>query len=174
MYTADMIFFNPVVTNLFIVLKRKYVHFKPFLWFQNPPSSIFDEVNLYIEKKKLKFIMCAAAWLTGKRPTHPDGIGAQGIATIVADPQFPNCEFFTPGRCYPVCLRHSTLKSIDDAGLNFLSASIRFADSNEESSLDILMSTGRSAIFWDVQGIYDALEATRSGDLKGYYLKRPD
>ena len=152
----------------------KRVHFKQSLWFQIPRSSIFDEINLYIEKKKLQFIMSAAAWSTGKRPTHPVGIGAQGIATIVADPQFPNCEFFTPGHSFPVCLRHATLKSIDDAGLNFLSASIRFADSNAESPLDVIMSTGRSAIFWDVQSIYDALEATRSGDLKGYYMKRPD
>ena len=124
--------------------------------------------------EKIKFMFGAAAWSKGKRPTHAVGIGAQGIATIVADPQFPNCEFFTPGRSFPVCLRHATFKSIDDAGLNFLSASIRFADSDAESPLDIIMSTGRSTIFWDVQGIYDALEAIRSGDLKGYYLKRPD
>ena len=124
--------------------------------------------------EKIKFMFGAAALLTGKRPTHPDGIGAQGIATIVADPQFPNCEFFTPGRSFPVCLRHSTLKSMDDAGLNFLSAAIRFADSDAESPLDIAMSTGRGTVFWDVQGIYDSLEAFRTGDLKGYYLKRPD
>ena len=147
---------------------------KSFLWFQIPPSSSFDDVKLRIEMEKIKFLFGAAALLTGKRPTHPDGIAAQGMATIVAYPQFPNCEFFTPGRCYPVCLRHSTLKSIDNAGLNFLSASIRFADSDVESPLDITMSTGRSTIFWDVQGIYDSIEAGRSGDLKGYYLKRPD
>ena len=152
----------------------KYVNSKSFLWFQIPPSSIFDDVKFRIEKEKIKFMFGAAALLTGKRPTHPVGIGAQGIATIVADPQFPNCEFFTPGRSFPVCLRHATLKSIDDVGLNFLSASIRFADSDTESPLDIPLSTGRCAIIWDAQGVYDALEANRSGDVKGYYLKRPD
>lgn len=145
-----------------------------FQWFQIPPNGIFDHVNFSIEKEKIKFIFGASALLSGKRPTHPDGVGAQGIATIVAAPQFPECEFFTPGRSFPVCLRHSTLKSFDDAGLNFLGASLRFADSEAESALDIIMSTGRSTIFCDVRGIYDAVQASMTGDLKAYYLKRPD
>ncbi|XP_068704039.1 allene oxide synthase-lipoxygenase protein-like [Montipora foliosa] len=139
-----------------------------------PPRRIFDDVRLYIEKEKIKFIFGAAALFSRKRPTHSIGIGAQGIATIVADPQFPECEFFIPGRSYPVCLRHATLKSMDDAGLNFLGASLRFADSDGASPLDILMSTGRSTVFFDAQGIFDAIEAYRSKNIKDYYLKRPD
>lgn len=73
-----------------------------------------------------------------------------------------------------MCLRHATLKKLDDGGLNFLGASIRFADSDAESRLDIIMSTGRSTVFWNVQSIYDAIEANRSGNLKEYYLTSPD
>lgn len=73
-----------------------------------------------------------------------------------------------------MCLRHATLKSNDDAGLNFLGAAIRFADSDAESPLDILMSTGRSTVFFDTQSLVDAMEANKSKDLKSYYLKRPD
>ena len=141
---------------------------------QIPPRSIFDDINLCIAKGKIKFLFGAAALFTGKRPTHSVGIGAQGIATVVAVSQFPKCKFFTPGRSFPVCLRHSTLKSIDDGELNFLGASIKFADSDEDSPLDIMMSTGRSTVFWNAQTIYDALEATRSGNKKEYYLKSPD
>ncbi|XP_074620664.1 allene oxide synthase-lipoxygenase protein-like isoform X3 [Acropora palmata] len=139
-----------------------------------PPRGILDDAVLYIEKEKIKFAFGAAALLTSKRPTHSVGIGAQGIAKIVADPKFPECEFFTPGRSYPVSLRHATLKSIDDAGLNFLGAAIRFADSDTASPMDILMSTGRSTVFFDAQGIFDAMEAHKSKNLKGYYLKSPD
>ncbi|XP_078369932.1 allene oxide synthase-lipoxygenase protein-like [Oculina patagonica] len=139
-----------------------------------PPKSIFDGVNLSFEKEKIKFLFGAAALYTGKRPTHPIGVGAQGIATIVAEPQFPACEFFTPGQSFPVCLRHSSLKSIDDAMLDFLSASIRFADSDEESVLDIPMSTGRSNPLSNVQAIYDALRANQSGNIKEFYLDSPD
>lgn len=114
------------------------------------------------------------ALVTNKRPTHPVGIGSQGIATIIADPQFPDCEFFTSGRSYTLCLRHATLKPYDDTGLNFLSASLRFADSDSESPLDIIMSTGRSSVFSNVQSIYDAIDAQSSGNLLGYYMKSPD
>lgn len=117
----------------------------------------------------------AAALFSGKRPTHAAGIAAQGIATLVSEPQFPPCEFFTPGRSFNVCLRHATLKSTDDAMLDFMGASIRFADSDDEDSpLDIPMSTGRSAVLPNVQSIYDALKANRSGNLKEFYLDNPD
>jgi len=111
---------------------------------------------------------------TGKRPTHANGVGAQGFATIVAAPQFPECEFFTPGRTFPVCVRHSLLKSIDDAMLDFLGASLRFADSDEDSPLDILMSTGRSSVLSNIKSIYKALKANRSGNVKDFYLDSPD
>lgn len=142
--------------------------------FQVQPKSIFDGVKLSVEKEKLKFLFGAAAMYTEKRPTHSIGVGAQGFATIVAEPQFPECEFFTPGRTFPVCLRHATLKSIDDAMLDFLGASIRFADSDEDSPLDIIMSTGRSSVLSNVQAIYDALKANRSGNVKDFYLDSPD
>lgn len=110
----------------------------------------------------------------GKRPTHAIGVGAQGFATIVTAPQFPECEFLTPGRTFPVCVRHASLKSTDDAMLDFLSASIRFADSDEDSPLDITMSTGRSSVLSNVQSIYNALKAYRTGNLKDFYLDSPD
>ena len=119
-------------------------------------------------------IFAAAALRSGQRPTHATGIAAQGVATIVTEPQFPSCRFFTPGKSYCVCVRHSTLKSRDDAMLDFLSASIRFADSDENSPLDILMSTGRGNPLSNVKGIYDAVSANRSGNLKDYYLDSPD
>lgn len=59
--------------------------------------------------------------------------------------------------------------------LDFVSASVRFADSEEEKSqLDILMSTGRSNPLSNVKGIYDAMAANKSGNLKDYYLDSPD
>ena len=131
-------------------------------------------MKLGIEKQKIKILFGARAMHTGQRPTHAIGIAAQGIATIVAEPQFPKCDFLIPGKSFPVCLRHSTLKSQDDAMLDFLSASIRFADSDEKSPLDILMSTGRGNPLSNVEGIYDAISANRSGNLKDYYLKTPD
>ncbi len=148
--------------------------FKTTQSLQVPQVGIFDNVQVSYEKEKIKFLFVAAALYSGKRPTHASGVGAQGIATVVTDPQFPKCDFFTAGQSFPVCLRHSTLKSDDDAMLDFLSASIRFAESNEDSPLDIVMSTGRGNPLSNVQGIYDALSANRSGDLREYYFDNPD
>lgn len=142
---------------------------------QIPPTSIFDGVNLYLEKEKVKFLFGAAALFSSKRPTHSAGIAAQGVARIVSEPDFPLCEFFTPERSFNVCLRHATLKSIDDAMLDFMGASIRFADSDKEDSpLDIIMSTGRTAVLTNVPSIHDALKANRSGNLKEFYMGSPD
>lgn len=142
---------------------------------QIPPTSIFDGVNLYLEKEKVKFLFGAAALFSSKRPTHSAGIAAQGVARIVSEPDFPLCEFFTPGRSFNVCLRHATLKSIDDAMLDFMGASIRFADSDKEDSpLDVIMSTGRTAVLTNVPSIHDALKANRSGNLKEFYMGSPD
>ena len=57
---------------------------------------------------------------------------------------------------------------------DFRGASIRFADSDQEDSpLDIIMSTGRPAVLSNVQTIYDALESYRSGNVKEFYLNNP-
>lgn len=58
--------------------------------------------------------------------------------------------------------------------LDFLSAAIRFADSDEETMFDIPMSTGRGNPLSNVQAIYDALRANRNGNVKGFYLGSPD
>ncbi|RMX58429.1 hypothetical protein pdam_00019691, partial [Pocillopora damicornis] len=137
-------------------------------------KSIFDGVKLGIEKEKLKWIFGAIALSGGKRPTHAIGVAAQGIATVVSEPKFPSCEFLTPGKSFRVCLRHASLKGKDDAMSDFRGASIRFADSDQEDSpLDIIMSTGRPAVLSNVQTIYDALESYRSGNVKEFYLNNP-
>ena len=58
--------------------------------------------------------------------------------------------------------------------LDFLSASVRFADSDEDSPLDITMSTGRTSVLSNVPSIYNALKANQSGNVKDFYLDSPD
>lgn len=156
-----------------IVIKCLFRNKCRFSW-QILPKSIFDGVKLGIEKEKLKGIFGAIALFGGKRPTHAIGVAAQGIATVVSEPKFPSCEFLTPGKSFRVCLRHASLKGKDDAMSDFRGASIQFADSDQEDSpLDIIMSTGRPAVLSNVQTIYDALESYRSGNVKEFYLNNP-
>lgn len=113
--------------------------------------------------------------IKGQRGTHPIGVGAEGIATIASNPKIPPCEFFTPGRSYPVCLRHSTIQSVDDVLIDFCGGSIRFAGSDDmESPCDIVMGTGETTPLWSAQAIFDAVKAKISKDLKTYLLIGPD
>ena len=93
--------------------------------------------------------------IKGQRGTHPGGVGSEGIATIVSDPKFPACEFFTPGHFYPVCLRHSTSQSIDDAEIDIFGGALRFAGSeDEESPLDLVLGTGEMTPLWSTFSSY--------------------
>ncbi|KAJ7376325.1 arachidonate 5-lipoxygenase [Desmophyllum pertusum] len=117
----------------------------------------------------------AKALIKGQRATHPVGVGAEGIATIVSNPKIPKNEFFTPGRSFPVCLRHSTIQSVDDVLIDFCGGSLRFAGSDDmESPCDLVMGTGPTTPLWSVPAIYDAVRAKVSGDLKTYLLLGPD
>ena len=110
----------------------------------------------------------------GTRPTHPVGVGALGMATIVSSPQFPECDFFTPGASYPVRLRHSTFEKGHDAGADLRSASLKFADCDQDGPLDIIMMTGAGTQLFSVQALFDAMKGLRGKDYKGYLGKNPE
>lgn len=140
-----------------------------------PPPGFFDQSKIAYDTTKLKLLFGTKVLIKGQRGTHPVGVGTEGIATIVSNPQFPACEFFTPGRSYPVCLRHSTIQSVDDVLIDFCGGSLRFAGSDEkESPCDLIMGTGPTTPLWSAQAIFDAVQAKISNDLKTYLLIGPD
>ena len=140
-----------------------------------PPPGIFDATRLAYDTTKLKLLFGAKVVIKGQRGTHPIGVGAEGIATIVSNPSIPENEFFTPGRSFPVCLRHSTIKSDDDVTIDFCGGALRFAGSDDtESPCDLVMGTGPTTPLWSAQAIFDAVRAKVSGDMKRYLLIGPD
>ena len=123
---------------------------------------------------KLKLLFGIGALTLGTRPTHPVGVGALGMATIVSSPQFPECDFFTPGASYPVRLRHSTFEKGHDARADFRSASLKFADCDQDGPLDIIMMTGAGTQLFSVQTIFDLMKTLQGNDYKDYLLKNPE
>lgn len=119
-------------------------------------------MRLHTEKYKLLF--GARALLTQKRPTHTLGVGALGKVTIVTNPSFPEHELFTPGRSFPVRIRHANLSTDDDAAVDVRAASLKFADSDDESPLDLIMNTGRECVFWDIPSVDDLTAARVTSD----------
>lgn len=140
-----------------------------------PPPGLFAQSRIAYDTTKLKLVFGAIVLVKGQRATHPVGVGSEGIATIVSNPQFPACEFFTPGTTYPVCLRHSTIKSVDDVLIDFCGGALRFAGSDEmDSPCDLIMGTGPTTPLWSSQAIFDAVRANIKKDLKTYLLLGPD
>lgn len=140
-----------------------------------PPPGLFDQAKIRHNTNKLKLLFGMKAFATSQRGTHSVGVGAQGIATIAPNPQFPACEFFTPGRTFPVCLRYATIDSIDDVRIDFCGGSLRFASSeHDESPFDIIMGTGPTTPLYNAGAIFDAVRVKISNDLKTYLLLGPD
>lgn len=98
-----------------------------------------------------------------ERMSHENGIAATGRLRIVDDPEFPDHDFFRPGREFPVRLRHATVLYRDDAKLTVRGVSIKFADTRFESPLDLLMNTGRVGLFFDARSFMQFMRGTMSG-----------
>ena len=88
-----------------------------------------------------------------RKMSHNNGIAAAGKLRIVSNPEFPEADFFEPGREFACRIRHATASMMDDAMLTVKGASIKFSDNPVESPLDIEMNTGRS-LFWSAANFF--------------------
>ncbi|MCB9232710.1 MAG: hypothetical protein H6581_13650 [Bacteroidia bacterium] len=86
----------------------------------------------------------------GRRMSHHNGIVARGKARVVDHPEFPENDFFIPGREFNIRLRHAGASYADDAMLVIRGAALKFSDNNYKSPLDIEMNTGKFALFWSL------------------------
>jgi hypothetical protein len=88
--------------------------------------------------------------LTRTRMSHENGIVARGRIRVVDKLGIPENDFFLPGREFPCRLRHASVSLLDDAGLLVRGASLKFADADIESPLDLLMNGGTGSPFWNM------------------------
>ena len=99
---------------------------------------------------QLQGIFAHAATMKQGRGTHTFGVHARGVARIVAPVGFPQNDFLTAGKTYPVMIRHSAPGGAkDNRAQDAASASIKFfdgatADPAEAGIHDIVMNTGRT------------------------------
>jgi arachidonate 5-lipoxygenase len=99
-----------------------------------------------------------------RRMSHDSGVVAAGRIKIVDDPKFPAHDFFVPGREFPARIRHASTTYDDDTRLQVRSASLKFADTDWESPLDIEMNTGRTSLFWSVNNFIEFAELEHPTD----------
>ena len=110
------------------------------------------------------------------RMSHENGIAARGHLRIVDDPKRPSNDFFVPGREYACRVRFGAATWKDDAKLVIRGAAVKFADTRFESPFDLMMNTGRLAIFWNARTFVGFMKATIAGRGKAwvpYLTKNP-
>ena len=109
----------------------------------------WDKFKLWFWGKFFILLIAAGSGSQRRRMSHNNGIAGRGKLRIVTNPQFPEAEFFEPGREFPIRLRHASSGYMDDAMSPVRSATLKFADTRFKSPLDIQMNTGRHCFFWN-------------------------
>ena len=97
------------------------------------------------------FLVCVVNAFHRRRMSHNNGIVGRGKVRIVDNPQWPECEFFEPGREFRCRLRHATVPYMDDAMLAVRSLALKFADEEFKSPYDLQMNTGITSFFWNAR-----------------------
>jgi hypothetical protein len=88
--------------------------------------------------------------MTRNRMSHQNGIVSRGRLRIVDKLSIPENDFFLAGAEFPCRLRHALISLMDDAGLFARGASLKFADADVDSPLDLLMNGGATSPFWNM------------------------
>ena len=96
---------------------------------------------------------------SGRRATHTTGVAGRGRVTVVSNPDFPEHPFFQAGRRFACRLRHANASYNDDAAAVVRGCSLKFADSDFESPLDLIMNSGPIGAFWNIESFMDFVQA---------------
>ena len=141
-------------------------------------AGIDDDFRNVVEQMKTLFVGAATA-LHG-RATHTTGMAARGVARIVTPVDFPENDFLSFGKTYPVTVRHATPRpamggNTDDRTLDGGAISIKFT-LPEPQALglkvhDIMMNTGR-VLFVPSARAFNTMIHTPFGQ-RGPLLKTP-
>lgn len=145
-------------------------------------KKIWDTILFFFYLIGASLLFMLAAFQNKGRATHKYGVGGAGTLKVVDRPEFPEHEFWQPGKVFPLQIRHGAVTFEDDAAMDLRSASLKLSDRPEKSPLDIIMNTGprtfRDIIeFWNftLASISDKGEDERvsSKGLEAYCQKEP-
>ena len=123
----------------------------------------WDWIVLHVMRVFLVFLISLKSLVTRQRMSHQNGIVATGKIKIVDDLAMPANEFFTPGREFKCRLRHATVRFLDDAALCPRAASLKFADSDDRSPLDLLMNNGTATPFYSMSTFWQFMQTSIAG-----------
>ena len=141
-----------------------------------PIRASWERLHLWFWGKFFILLIALGAGTKRRRMSHNNGIAGRGTVRIVDDPRFPPTDFFEPGREWPCRLRHATGAFLDDTMKTVRSASLKFADSDFASPLDIQMNTGDYCFFWNARSFLEFAFSRHKhdgGEYLPFYRKYP-
>ena len=115
----------------------------------------WQRFHLWFWGKFFIVLIALGAGTKRRRMSHNNGIAGRGTIRIVDHPQFPPTDFFEAGRTFPCRLRHASGAFMDDAMKTVRSGSLKFADTDFASPLDIQMNTGDYCFFWNARSFLE-------------------
>lgn len=116
------------------------------LWF----GELKDKIVLWIYSRFFSMMLgIFLAFFQRQRMSHNNGIAGDGWLKIVDDPAFPEHEFFTKNRIFPIRIRHASVTFLDDAMSCFRSISIKLSHERFKSPFDLEFNTGETSVFWN-------------------------
>jgi len=137
----------------------------------------FGILSLWIATKAFTWALTIfGSIMARKKMSHNNGIGATGSIRFVDNPEFPLHPFFEPGKVMPCRIRHAAASFMDDAMRVVRSMSIKMADTDYKSPMDIELNTGETALFWSIASFFRfaKYKKTRFGmQYEEYYRKYP-
>jgi len=138
---------------------------------------VFGMIYLWLATKAFTGVLTIfGSILYRTKMSHNNGIAATGSIRFVDNPEFPLHPFFEPGKTLPCRVRHAAASFMDDAMRVVRSMSIKMADTDYKSPMDIELNTGETALFWSVASFFRfaKYKKTRFGmQYEEYYRKYP-
>ena len=112
----------------------------------------------------------------GYRMSHNQGVCASGKLRIVENPQFPENDFFKPGRAFDCRMRFASASFEDEGMPQVRGFSLKFANTQYKAPYDLQMNTGERTLFWSTANFIQF--ATSRKNKKGIqyieYFKKED
>ena len=124
---------------------------------------LWDRLVLAGWSGALVALVVLSSLLGRRRFTHDLGVAAAGTLRIVDEPAFPAHEFFAAGRAFPCRVRHADDVYFDNAKLVLRGASVKFADAEVKSPLDLILNSGAINVTPTVREFLEFIPPTMKG-----------
>lgn len=135
-----------------------------------PFARLYRRIELVLFRFFVTILIGITCFIKQERMSHENGILVSGRFRVPDQPDFPENDFFTPGREFPLRLRLSSISYSDDAMKQFRAVALKLSGNRFESPWDLKMNTGRHAIFFTARSFWEFMKVWIAGRKEHYHV----